>query len=224
MRIEQSFSVSRPPEVVFDYLTNPANLAAWQTSKTSVEQLTAGAPQLGTRVRERTKGPRGKEFEQIVEFTEFERPARVHAHIVEGPYPVDGTWSFAADGAGTRVDFVAEGELPGVPRLLQPLAKRLIARQMAGYHNNLRRNLEAAHGPGAEQRLMNFNHGGFGVARPHPKSRLNIALSLQFGRFECRARRALETSRVTLAHPQPVPELAPARADSGQNATRCARW
>ena len=56
MRIEQSFSVSRPPQVVFDYLTNPANLAAWQTSKTSVEQLIAGASQLGTRVRERTKG------------------------------------------------------------------------------------------------------------------------------------------------------------------------
>ena len=147
MRIEQSFSVSRPPEVVFDYLTNPANLAAWQTSKTSVEQLTSGAPQLGTRVRERTKGPRGKEFEQIVEFTEFDRPARVHAHIVEGPYPIDGTWSFASDGAGTRVDFVAEGELPGVPRLLQPLAKRLMARQMAGYHQNLRRNVEADESP-----------------------------------------------------------------------------
>ncbi len=143
MRIEQSFLVSRPPEVVFDYLTNPANLAAWQTSKTSVEQLTAGAPQLGTRVRERTKGPRGKEFEQIVEFTEFDRPSRVHAHIVEGPYPIDGRWSFAADGAGTRADFVAEGELPDVPRLLQPLAKRLIARQMAGDHQNLRRNIEA---------------------------------------------------------------------------------
>ena len=84
MRIEQSFSVSRPPEVVFDYLTSPANLAAWQTSKASVEQLTAGAPQLGTRVRERTKGPRGKEFDQIVEFTEFDRPARVHAHLIEG--------------------------------------------------------------------------------------------------------------------------------------------
>ena len=64
MRIEQSFSVSQPPEVVFDYLTNPANLGAWQTSKTSVEQLTTGAPQLGTRVRERTKGPRGKEFDR----------------------------------------------------------------------------------------------------------------------------------------------------------------
>ncbi len=50
-----------------------------------------------TRVRERTKGPRGKDFEQIVEFTEFDRPARVHAHIVEGPYPIDGTWSFVAE-------------------------------------------------------------------------------------------------------------------------------
>ena len=74
MRIEQTFFVSRPPEVVFDYLTNPANLVDWQTSKTSVEPLTDGAPRLGTRVRERTKPPGGKEFEQIVEFTSSTDP------------------------------------------------------------------------------------------------------------------------------------------------------
>ena len=153
MRIEQSFSVSRSPEIVFDYLTNPANLAAWQTSKTSVEQLTAGSPGLGTRVRERTKRPGGKGFEQVVEFTEFNRPTRVHAHIVEGPYPVDGTWSFTAEGAGTRVDFVAEGELPGVLPLLQPLVQRLMARQMTGYHRNLRRNIEADESPALERSI-----------------------------------------------------------------------
>src|SRR5207247_405540 len=53
MRIEQTFSVARPPEVVFDYLTDPAKLAEWQTSKTSVEQITDGPVGLGTRVRER---------------------------------------------------------------------------------------------------------------------------------------------------------------------------
>src|SRR3954454_17640385 len=121
--VDQTFSVNRPPDVVFDYLTNPSNLAAWQTSKTAVEQLTAGPPQLGTRVRERTKQPGGKEFEQVVEFTEFERPACVHAHIVEGPYAVDGPWSFEPDGDGTRVHFVAAGALSGVMRLLQPVAK-----------------------------------------------------------------------------------------------------
>jgi uncharacterized protein YndB with AHSA1/START domain len=144
MQVEETFLVSRPPEVVFDYLTNPLKLAEWQKSKTSVEQLTDGAPGLGTRIRERTKQPGGSEFEQIVEFTEFERPVRVRVHIAEGPYPVDGTWSFQSDGEGTRVHFVAEGELRGTLRLLQPLAVRLIARQMAGYHRNLRRNVEAS--------------------------------------------------------------------------------
>jgi uncharacterized protein YndB with AHSA1/START domain len=141
--VEQTFSVSQPPEVVFDYLTNPSNLADWQTSKTSVEQLTDGPPRQGTRVRERTKAPGGREFEQIVEFTEFERPVRVHAHIVEGPYPIDGTWSFQPDGDGTLVHFVAHGELHGLMRTLQPIARRLIARQMAGHHRNLRDNVEA---------------------------------------------------------------------------------
>jgi uncharacterized protein YndB with AHSA1/START domain len=143
MRIEQTFTVDRRPETVFDYLTDPAKVTEWQTAKTAVEQLTDGPPGPGTRVRERTKPPGGREFEQIVEFTEFERPHRVHTHIVEGPYPVDGTWWFEPDGAGTRVRFVAEGELKGAMRLLGPLATRMIGRQFRGYHENLRRNLEA---------------------------------------------------------------------------------
>ena len=38
--------------------------------------------------------------------------------------------------------FVAEGELTGAMRLLQPLAARMMARQFAAYHRNLRRNVE----------------------------------------------------------------------------------
>lgn len=134
--------MNQSPEAVFDYMTDPANLADWQTSKTSVEQLTEGPPRLGTRVRERTKPPGGKEFEQVVEFTEFERPRRFHVHIVEGPYPVDGTWTLEPDGAGTRVHFMADGQLSGALSLLQPVAKRVMARQFATYHRNLRRNVE----------------------------------------------------------------------------------
>ena len=143
MRITETFVVNRPPEAVFDYVTDPSKLASWQTSITAVEPLTDGPPGLGTRVRERTKPPGGKEFEQVVEFTEFTRPQRLHVHIVEGPYPVDGTWLFEPSGNGTRVQFVAEGPLRGVMRLLEPLAARMLARQFAGYHRNLRRNLEA---------------------------------------------------------------------------------
>lgn len=114
MRIEQSFQVAAPPERVFDYVADSSNLASWQTTKTSVEQLTDGPPGLGTRVRERTKPPGGKEFEQVVEFTEFE-----------------------------RVGFVADGPLRGLMRLGEPLLKRVMARQFAGYHDKLRHNVEA---------------------------------------------------------------------------------
>jgi Polyketide cyclase / dehydrase and lipid transport len=124
-------------------LTDPSKVAEWQTAKTSVEPLTDGPPRLGSRVRERTKRPGGGEFEQVVEFTEFERPRQVRTHIVEGPYPVDGAWSFEPDASGTRVRFVAEGQLKGPMRLLGPLASRMIARQFRAYHENLRRNLEA---------------------------------------------------------------------------------
>jgi hypothetical protein len=41
------------------------------------------------------------------------------------------------------VHFVAEGGLRGVMRVLQPVARVAIARQMAGYHANLRHNIEA---------------------------------------------------------------------------------
>jgi uncharacterized protein YndB with AHSA1/START domain len=75
MRIEETFRVAAPPEAVFDYMVDPAKPAAWQTSKTAVEPLTEGPPRLGFRVREHTKPPGGKEFEQVVEFVELETGA-----------------------------------------------------------------------------------------------------------------------------------------------------
>ena len=142
MRVEQTFRVARPPEAVFDYMTDPAHLTDWQTVKTSVEQITPDPRGRGTRLRERTKPPVGKEFEQVVEFSEFDRPRRFGTHIVEGPAKIDGAWTFTPDGDGTRVHFVAEGPLPGPLRLLSPLAARVTARQFASYHDTLRRNLE----------------------------------------------------------------------------------
>jgi uncharacterized protein YndB with AHSA1/START domain len=143
MRVEESFTVGREPEAVFDYLTDPATLPDWQTTKVSVQQLTPGAPGPGTRFREVTRPPGGKEFEQVTELTGFDRPRRVTVHVVEGPHPVDGTWTFEPADGGTTVHFVAEGELNGLLGRLGPIARALLARQFAAYHRKLRANLES---------------------------------------------------------------------------------
>jgi uncharacterized protein YndB with AHSA1/START domain len=143
MRIEQSFTVRRPPLEVFAYMTDPANLASWQPTKVAVQALTDGPPRRGYRVKERTKiGPR--RWDQVVEFTEFEPGRALTTHIVEGAVPVDGRWTFEEDGAGgTRVRFVAEGRLDGAMGLLEPILQRGIARSFRRYHALLARNVEA---------------------------------------------------------------------------------
>lgn len=144
MRIEQTFTVESSPESVFDYMTNPANLRSWQRSKTRVEVESDGPPGPGFRVREWTKPPGGREFEQLVEFTDFERPNRLVVHVVEGPQPIDGTWVLSPLDGATRVDFVAEGRLDGFMRIIEPLVRRTMDRQFAKYHELLRQNVESA--------------------------------------------------------------------------------
>ena len=143
MRVEQSFTVSRPPDEVFAYMTDPANLASWQTSKVSVEPLTDGPPRQGYRIKERTKvGLR--QWDQVVEFTEFEPGRAFSTHIVEGSMPVDGRWTLEPEGAfGSRVRFVAEGELNGPMRLLEPLVRRGVDRSFRHYHALLAEQVEA---------------------------------------------------------------------------------
>lgn len=144
MDVRQTFAVARPPEAVFDFVTDARNLRRWQTSKIHVEQLTDGPPRLGTRVFERTEPRRGRAFEQTVEFTEFERPHHVLVHVVDGPYPIDGRWRFEPDGhGGTRVHFETIGRLRGRLRPLDPLAKRALKREFARYHELLRRAVES---------------------------------------------------------------------------------
>jgi len=70
----------------------------------------------------------------------------VHVHIVEGPYPIDGTWSFEPEGEGTRVRFVADGRLRGAARLAEPILGVMLGRQMTRCHANLRTRLETSEG------------------------------------------------------------------------------
>jgi uncharacterized protein YndB with AHSA1/START domain len=143
MRVQQTFTIGRPPEVVFDYVSDPSKLAEWQTANRSVEQLTPGQPGRGARFRERTKPPGAREFEQITEFAEYERPRRLRVHVVDGPQPIDGEWIFTASEGATIVTFTAEGELHGWMRFLGPVVRALLARNFAAYHRNLRANLES---------------------------------------------------------------------------------
>jgi carbon monoxide dehydrogenase subunit G len=137
VHFEQTFAVGRPPEDVFAFMVEPDNLAKWQTVKTYVTPLTEGLPRLGYRVREGTKVG-FREWDQVVEFTEFEPGRAFGVRVIEGPAS-RARWTFQPAGSGTRVHLEADMK---APRVLGTLFKWIVARQFRGYHENLRHELE----------------------------------------------------------------------------------
>src|SRR4051794_33440356 len=138
VRIQDTFTVNRLPQDVFAFMADPENLKRWQTVKTYVTPLTDGPTHLGSRFREGTKvGPR--QWDQVVEVTEFEPDRVFGVTVTEGPTST-GRWTLEPNGGGgTRVRFVGDLTAPG---LVAPIVRRVVDRQFRGYHENLRRELE----------------------------------------------------------------------------------
>jgi uncharacterized protein YndB with AHSA1/START domain len=140
--------IDRPVDEVFAYATNPAHLHEWQTNTAEVEQLTEGPFGLGTRLREVHLAGR-RRMEQVVEVTAYEPPHRFDLDIAEGPLPVDARHHFEStpDG-GTVIRVQIEGRAPGPLRLVEPLLKLAVRRELTGHYARLKKRLESPRPPG----------------------------------------------------------------------------
>jgi len=139
MRIEDTFEVGRPPEAVFDYLTDPERLPEWQTSTVEVRRQRTGPLEVGERFSE-VHAAMGRKLESTVEVAEHTPPSAFALKILDGALPLDGRWTFEPNGEGTRVHFVGEADV----RSLKKLARPVIARQFRGYHELLKKRVEGA--------------------------------------------------------------------------------
>jgi carbon monoxide dehydrogenase subunit G len=144
MRIGLTTVVDRPIEDVFAYVTNPGNLAEWQPNVVSVSNETGGPIGVGTRFREVRRGPLGRTVEALVEVAEYEPPRRFDLRILSGPLPVHAANEFQRADAGTRIEFVAHGELRGILRFAEPILARLLRRQFAADYERLKERLESS--------------------------------------------------------------------------------
>ena len=134
--------IARPPADVFAYVTDPRKLASWQTNTVSAVPDGPLPLSVGSRVREVHRAPGGKELESVVEVTEYEPDRAFAMQIVDGPLPLDSRITFDPNGGATRMRFHVHGRPGGALRLAQPLLRRVLKRQFAGYCDTLKRILE----------------------------------------------------------------------------------
>lgn len=143
-RIRESIEISRPPEDVYAYVTDPRHLPEWQDSALSARALDGAPPHVGQRFEvTRTMGKRS--FPMTMEVKELDPPRTWHLKGVDGPVrgDVHGTVEPLAGGARSRLTLDLDFEGHGIGKVIAPLVVKPHARrQMPRNEEKLKHLLE----------------------------------------------------------------------------------
>jgi uncharacterized membrane protein len=141
-RAEHTVVVERPPDEVFRFLTDLANVPEWQSG--AVEVRAPDSLDVGTTYVEVLKFL-GKRFEATLEVTEYEPGRRFSLRTLSGPIPFQVRHELepADNGGSTRIHVELEGEPGGLFRLAEGLVMRNAQRQLEGDFATLKEMVEA---------------------------------------------------------------------------------
>jgi uncharacterized membrane protein len=143
MRVEESIEIDRPLKEVFNYVSDVGNYPEWMAHALEVLKDTAGPPQQSDRFTLAIKSV-GRRFETPYERTSYEANRRYTDRAVGGPIP-NQRWEciFEEVPDGTRLMRAVEAEPGGLLKVLEPLQKRTVQRQLRKDLKTLKDMLEA---------------------------------------------------------------------------------
>lgn len=127
--VEESVFIARPPEEVFDFITNPAKIPIWDASVMAAEQIGSDPVGLGIRTRGTSK-IMGRQFDWITEQTVFEPPTRSVLSSVEGQLTFTVTSTLEPAEGGTRLTYRIDAD-PGLGGVFGRLADPFIEKAQA---------------------------------------------------------------------------------------------
>ena len=141
--IVHDIEISKPPDEVFRYVTDPTRFAEWQDDVVSARIEPADRPGVGARIVTTRRIAR-TEFTQLQEVTDVAPPRSWAARGIEGPIRAHArvTVEPLRDGAASRVTFALDFEGPGIGKLFVPQIRRIAAKQAPRSYRNLKARLE----------------------------------------------------------------------------------
>ena len=120
--------ISRPCDRVAAFAADPSHAPEWYVNIKSVEWLTPPPAAVGSRVAF-VAHFLGRWLAYTYQVVEFEAGSRLVMRTVDGPFPMETTysWTSTADGA-TRMTLRNRGEPAGFSRLVAPFMARAMRR------------------------------------------------------------------------------------------------
>ena len=134
--------INRPLQEVFDFATNPANFAQWQSGTESAEWSSEGPVGVGSTIHSVGR-MLGRELDLNVEITQWNPPDSYSIRAKSGPLDVEATNKFESKDGGTLMIQDFKGELGGFFKLAEGLAIKQVKKQVETDGNALKMLLEA---------------------------------------------------------------------------------
>ena len=137
LTVDESIVINKPRAEVFEFFTDPDQVAVYSSNLVDYEVVSGGAREVGRRSRFAVKvvGVRLDYTDELVELVENER-AKLESRDGRIPYSI--TMTFTDDGDGTKVAWLQDSEsLGGVFNLADGLVMKM-------YTRDVRSNLEKA--------------------------------------------------------------------------------
>jgi uncharacterized protein YndB with AHSA1/START domain len=142
--IVQTIEISRRPEDVFAYMTDPSRFGEWQESLVSAHLEGGGPAVVGSRVTQ-TRRIGGRERTMNMEVTEHNPPRSWAFRGIDGPIRAigKGTIEPIENGARSRVTIELDFEGHGFGKLLLPLVRRQARSEVPRNQQHLKERLES---------------------------------------------------------------------------------
>src|SRR5215469_923306 len=132
---ENTVTISRPLQEVFDYLADGTHNKDWRDGVLEIERTSADNGQ-GATYRQVLAGPGGRRIDGDYRITVFDPPRRLEFQVTAGPARPVGTFELSeADGSSTSVRFALEVHPSGLMRLMTPMITRQMQSEVAQLDN-----------------------------------------------------------------------------------------
>jgi uncharacterized protein YndB with AHSA1/START domain len=131
--------IHRPVSEVWSFLADAENDPKWRDGVLEIERVAGEG--VGTRYRQRVRGPGGRSIPADIELTDFVRDSSIGFGTIAGPVRPRGRYELQPLPEGTHLRFSLDAELRGLKRLMTPILKRTMATEV-GRLRQLKRVLE----------------------------------------------------------------------------------
>lgn len=140
--IEGHIYIDRPPEIVFDFVSDERNEPRYNPKMTDVTMLTEEPIGSGTRYIA-TLESGSRMLTMTTEFTDFVRPTRLGSVSTVSAMQTVGAVTFAQQGSGTLMRWTWDVRLRGAMKLSTPVVAWMGRRQERSIYTGLKTLLES---------------------------------------------------------------------------------